>query len=179
MSPERVHIFGASGSGTTTLGKVLASRLSIRHLDADDYYWQKTDLPYGLKNPPEARVSALLSDMEAAGEWVLSGSAVSWGDAFIPLFSLAVFVTLPQEVRMQRLARRERERYGPRTEPGGDMHAQSQAFLAWAAQYDRAGLETRSREMHERWIERLPCPVARVQSLKPPEEVADDLLQYL
>lgn len=175
MSPKRIHIFGASGSGTTTLGQTLADTLSVRHLDTDDYYWQQTDPPYIVKNPPEARVSALLNDMDAADNWVLSGSVVSWGDAFIPLFSLAVFVTLPQEVRMQRLALREWERYGPRIGPGGDMHAQSQAFLAWAAQYDQAGLKTRSREMHERWIKGLPCPVARVQSLKPPEEIADDL----
>ncbi len=176
MSSTRIHIFGASGSGTTTLGKALAEKLSVKHLDADDYYWQQSNPPYTLKRPPEERVRLLLSDMTNAGEWVLSGSVVSWGETFIPLFSLAVFVTLSQEVRMQRLERRERARYGSRIEAGGDMHAQSQAFLAWAAQYDTADMNMRSREMHERWLEKLPCPVVRVQTSKSPEEIADDLL---
>ena len=108
----------------------------MRHFDADDYYWQQTDPPYILKRPPEERVRALVRDMSGADEWVLSGSVVSWGDAFIPLFSLAIFVTLPHEVRVRRLERREKERYGSRIGVDGDMYVQSQAFLAWAAQYD-------------------------------------------
>jgi hypothetical protein len=65
-----------------------------------------------VKYPPEERVRSLSADMEEARSWVLSGSIVSWGDALIPLFSLAVFVTLPKEVRMRRLAAREQARYG-------------------------------------------------------------------
>jgi adenylate kinase family enzyme len=39
--PVRVHIFGASGSGTTTLGRTLAERLGVRFFDGDDYFWER------------------------------------------------------------------------------------------------------------------------------------------
>jgi adenylate kinase family enzyme len=179
MNEHRIHIFGASGSGTSSLGSVLAAELSIRFFDADDYYWQDTDPPYTVKHLPEERVRTLSADMEEARSWVLSGSIVSWGDAFIPLFSLAVFVTLPKEVRMRRLAARERVRYGSRIEVGGDRRAATEAFLNWAEQYDSAGPEMRSRSLHEEWIKRLPCPVLRVESVKPPEELAGRIIGHL
>ena len=42
---HRIHILGASGSGTTTLGRALAERLQCPHFDADDYFWVPTDPP--------------------------------------------------------------------------------------------------------------------------------------
>ena len=38
----KILIFGASGSGTTTLGKEIEKRTDFTHLDIDDYYWKKT-----------------------------------------------------------------------------------------------------------------------------------------
>ena len=34
---HRLHTLGASGSGTTTLGRALAERLQCPHFDTDDY----------------------------------------------------------------------------------------------------------------------------------------------
>jgi len=34
----RVHIVGASGSGTTTLGRALATQLGCPHVDTDDVF---------------------------------------------------------------------------------------------------------------------------------------------
>jgi adenylate kinase family enzyme len=61
---NRIHIFGASGSGTTTLGKALANRLTIAFFDSDDYYWQKTDPPYRESYPKEERAQKLLKDIK-------------------------------------------------------------------------------------------------------------------
>ena len=36
---RRIHILGAAGSGTTTLGRALAERLQCPHFDTDDYFW--------------------------------------------------------------------------------------------------------------------------------------------
>jgi hypothetical protein len=60
---------------------------------------------------------------------------------------------------MERLHRRERERFGERILPGGDMYEVSQAFLTWAASYDEGGLDIRSRRLHEEWLGTLPCPI--------------------
>ncbi len=47
----KILIFGASGSGTTTLAKELACKSNFVHLDADDYYWKQTKNPYTEKVP--------------------------------------------------------------------------------------------------------------------------------
>ena len=176
---NRIHIFGASGSGTTTLGKALANKLSIAFFDSDNYYWQKTDPPYRQSYSKEQRIQRLQTDMEGLHSWVLSGSLVSWGDVFIPLFTLAVFITLPHDLRLERLRIRETERYGSRIEAGGDMHLSSQAFLDWASSYDTAGLETRSLKSHQTWMKTLSCPILNLQSLEPTKVMVDKVMDFL
>lgn len=36
---KNIHILGASGVGTSTLGVALSKHLPHTHLDTDDYYW--------------------------------------------------------------------------------------------------------------------------------------------
>lgn len=55
---HRLHIFGASGSGTTTLGAALAQRMGVPHLESDDFYWVDCpQQPYTHKRPPAERVA--------------------------------------------------------------------------------------------------------------------------
>jgi adenylate kinase family enzyme len=156
---QRIHILGASGSGTTTLGRALAARLQCPHCDTDDYFWLPADPPYTHQRERTERAQLLMNDITAHDAWVVSGSLCGWGDVAIPLFELVVFLWVPQDVRMEHLRRRELARFGARILPGGDMYEQSQAFLAWAASYDDGGLDIRSRQLHDQWLRTLPCPI--------------------
>ena len=156
---HRIHILGASGSGTTTLGRALAERLQCPHFDTDDYFWVPTDPPYTQQRERTERAQLLMDHLTAHSAWVVSGSLCGWGDVAIPLFEFVVFLSIPPEVRMVRLRRREHERFGKRILPGGDMYEVSQAFLAWAAAYDEGGLDIRSRRRHDQWLSTLPCPI--------------------
>jgi len=49
MKNIRIHITGASGSGTTTLGIALAKKYGIKHFDTDYFYWEKTTVPFAKK----------------------------------------------------------------------------------------------------------------------------------
>ncbi|MFL6605024.1 MAG: hypothetical protein ACJ8R9_27330 [Steroidobacteraceae bacterium] len=42
----RILITGASGSGTTTFGRALATEMDWAFFDADDYYWMPSDPPF-------------------------------------------------------------------------------------------------------------------------------------
>jgi adenylate kinase family enzyme len=156
---QRIHILGASGSGTTTLGRTLAEHLQCPHFDTDDYFWVPTDPPYTQQRERTERQQLLLDDVTAHDAWVLSGSLCGWGEVAISLFELVVFLAIPQDIRMERLRQREHERFGERILPGGNMYEQSQAFLAWAASYDEGGLDIRSRQLHDRWLSTLPYPI--------------------
>jgi adenylate kinase family enzyme len=173
---HRIHLFGASGSGTTTLGRRLANALGGRHLDTDTYYWLETDPPFTEKRAPAERVAMIERDVEGQRAWVLSGSLCSWGDPLLPRFTLAVFLQLEPELRMARLLERERTRYGARVLPGGDLHVQHLAFLEWARSYDHARSPIRSLDMHERWLARLPCPVLRLDASRTVEALCAAVL---
>ena len=168
----RIHVFGASGSGTTSLGRALAAHLHYPHFDIDSYFWLPTDPPFRTKRASEERLALLQRDLDAP-TWVLSGSMVSWGDVFITRFTMAVFVYAPQEVRLERLRERERARYGERIDPGGDMHGQYREFIEWASLYDSPRTDVRSRSVHEAWTEKLRCKVVRIDGLLPTAELVD------
>jgi len=148
----RVLITGAAGSGTTTLGRALATRLGCAFFDADDYYWLPTDPPFRSKQDPAIRLSRLLQAWPIGSPGVLAGSVMNWGVELEDSFSLIVFLTVPAEIRVARLQERETQRSG-RADP---------AFLAWAAQYDQGTLEGRSRSRHEAWLAKRSCPVLRI-----------------
>jgi adenylate kinase family enzyme len=170
---HRIHVFGASGSGTTTLGAAVASAIGARSLDADAYYWFPTDPPFTHKREPADRIALIERDLAGVDDWVLTGSICSWGDAFIARFGLAVFLHLAPDVRMARLAARERARYGERIGPGGDMEAAHRAFMDWARSYDHARAPVRSLDLHERWMTGLGCPVLRLDARRSVEELRD------
>ena len=148
----RILITGASGSGTTTLGRALATRLRCAFYDADDYYWLPTNPPFQCKQDPTIRTSRLLQDLQNASTAVVAGSILNWGVELEDSFSLIVFLTLAAKIRMARLRQRETQRFG-RVDP---------AFLAWAAQYDEGLLGGRSRSKHETWLAKRRCAVLRI-----------------
>ena len=159
---KRIHIFGASGSGTTTIANMACAKLDYSHFDSDSYFWLPTSDPFTQERPQEERISLMENDLSNCGYWILSGSLTGWGDVLIPLFDLVVFVYVPQSLRMERLAKRERERYGGKMLPGGSKYEDSKTFLAWAASYDLGTQNGRSLYKHEKWLEGIGCRVIKV-----------------
>jgi adenylate kinase family enzyme len=175
MTPIRLHITGASCTGTTTLGAALALRLGVPHLDTDDYYWAPTDPPFTTKRPPEDRVRLIQAD-QAMGGWVLSGSLMGWGEPALARCERILFLTAPWEVRHARLVAREQARFGDRIAPDGDMHTIHTGFLDWASRYDDPAFTGRSRARHEDWLSRQTAPILRLDATRPPDELIGDAL---
>jgi len=175
-----VHVVGASGAGTSTLGRALAARLGATHLDTDDFFWLPTDPPFEKVGERGDRQALLAAALDRAPAWVLSGSLCGWGDVVIPRFALVVFVWLAPEVRLARLREREQQRYGAAIAPGGPRHAKYAAFMAWAARYDDSvDVTERSRVMHEAWLAALPCPVIRIEDPGDVDAHVDVILRTL
>lgn len=154
-----IHIFGASGSGTTTLGEKICRELGYTQIDTDKYFWIPTDPPFKRKRPKEERVEMMIKAVEKAENAVISGSITDWGEKLIPFFTLAVRLEMEQSIRIDRLIKREKEKYGLRIEPGGDMHRQHMEFLEWAKAYDRGGTDIRSKALHDEMQKSFPCRV--------------------
>ena len=159
----KILIFGASGSGTTTLGKELGKTMSFIHLDADDYYWEQTEPPFQKKVPLEIRNQNLKADFNKYKNVIVSGSMVSWGKEWEKSFDLAIFIYLNSHDRMERLKKRELKRYGGSLKTDKTILQNSKVFLEWAKQYDNPTFKGRSLKIHDDWIKLLNCEVLRIK----------------
>lgn len=159
---KRIHIFGASGSGTTTIAKKLCEQLGYAHFDTDSYYWHKTDVPFTSPRPVPDRLVMMTADLNGQANWILSGSLDGWGNPLIQLFDLVVFVYVPQDIRVERLKIREKQRYGDEVLFGGTRYEATNEFIEWASGYDSGLLTGRNLPRHEQWLAELPCPTLRI-----------------
>lgn len=160
----KINVFGASGAGTTFLGKSLSQGLEIKFLDADEYYWKKTVPPYLEKIPKEDRISNLKKDFYAEASVIITGSLMSWGKDWEEVFDLAFFLYLPQAIRMTRLQAREKERYGERLESDPIIRQNSAEFLAWAREYDNPDFGGKNITRHQNWMKKVKYPVIKLKN---------------
>ncbi|KOF01854.1 hypothetical protein OB69_16110 [Roseivirga seohaensis subsp. aquiponti] len=172
----KILIFGASGSGTTTLGKEIEKIAGFTHLDVDDYYWKKTDPPFQEKITLPKRNDKLKTDFERHKNVIISGSMVSWGKEWQTLFNLVVFVQINPKTRMERLQKREVERYGMKLLTDKKTQEDSRAFLEWAKQYENPNFNGRSLKIHNNWIELLDCKVIRIDGGEELQKKTDKIL---
>jgi adenylate kinase family enzyme len=152
MQTRHIHITGASGSGTTTLGRAVADRLAVPHHDTDDYFHLPTTPPFQRQRDVADRLRLMREMFLDRPDWVLSGSLSGWGDPIIPMLDLVVLLYVPTDIRLRRLLDRETRR-----------GLVDEAFIEWASHYDDGTLEGRSLPRHEAWLKTLPCPVLRLK----------------
>ena len=172
----KIHILGAAGSGTSTLGASLSKVLPHTHLDSDDYFWLTKFTEQ--RQVPERR-KMLEKDLSHFEKLILSGAVCGWGDNFKSYFDLVIFLWIPQDIRLARLQRREFQRYGNNVLVGGSKYDQSKTFLEWASLYDNAGIKVRSKTLHEQWMAELSCPILRIEEDYSAEERVNIVLDYL
>jgi adenylate kinase family enzyme len=160
----RLHIFGASGTGVSTLGEALGTALGFPYFDSDAYFWEATDPPFTVRRPPARRDARLAHDLAGHHSWLVGGSIVGWGEQWLAAFDLVVFLWLPPALRLQRLHQREHARYGARILADPSQAARTQAFLEWAAGYDDSSTGgSRTLANHTNWLARFTCPVLELR----------------
>ncbi len=144
-----IHITGASGSGTSTLGAALAAELGCSFLEVDDFLWLPTEPLYQALRAVDERLNLLLAALVRSGSAVVSGSVNGWGAEIENIFDGIVFLYVDTALRLERLHTRETQRFGQA----------NPAFLTWAGQYDEGPPEGRSLARHKAWLAARSCPV--------------------
>ncbi|MBV8255587.1 MAG: hypothetical protein JO154_23535 [Chitinophaga sp.] len=175
----KLYIFGASGSGVTTLGQALGLYLDIPYFDSDNYFWEATVPPFTVKRDPTIRNSMISRELKAVPEWIFGGSALNWGADVFPPFDLVVFLWIPAEIRMQRIKEREHARYGDALVNDAAMQAKHADFLAWAADYDHnTGIANRTLQVHEAWLQQMTVPVLALRGDMSLEERMEQIMAW-
>lgn len=129
MTTHRIYIFGALGSGTTTLAKALSAYLKTSHLEADDFYWKPTRMPFTEKHPADIRRQNLRK-LKGHGNWVLSGNSIyKWFKPIVPYFTLIIYIHLPTEIRLQRLQNTPKGHHRCLLKYDQELQTQNQPFI--------------------------------------------------
>ena len=152
--PRGIIVFGANGAGKTTLGRELARILSFKHMDIEDYYFEKAAIPYTKPRAREECEALMLADVEKHRTFVISAVIGNLGDAIPQLYELAVHISAPHELRMERVKMRSLEQYGSRVLKGGDMYEKEQEFFDF--------VDSRPLTQIDEWAKTLACPVIHV-----------------
>ncbi len=168
---QGIIVFGANGSGKSTLGRELAHLLGFKHMDIEDYHFEKSEIPYTVELSREDCLSLMLADIRKHHSFVISAVTGDFGEELQLMYDLAVFISAPKEIRMKRIVQREYERHGDRIREGGDMYEQHVRFIDFAA--------TRPLDEVERWAETLACPVIRVDGTEDYKRTAADIANRL
>ncbi len=168
-----IHIYGASGSGTSTIGKKICDELGYRFMDTDDYFWMPTNPKFTTKREKNDRLCLMKEDIKVSENVVISGSLVDWGDELIPQFTLVIRVVTDTDIRIERLHKREYQRFGSRIEAGGDMFDNHKEFIEWAKEYDTGSIDMRSKAKHDYWQQLLSCHQVIIDGAKDLDENFD------
>lgn len=140
-----IYIYGASGAGSTTLGSKIVEEYNGILIDTDDYFWSNST--------PKSRYESMLNDIKNSKSnlVVITGSFWNWDYDYSELITYIdkfVRVMLDKNIRLERLQKREEERYGDRIKQGGDLYTKHTEFIKWASFYDEGDLTTRSLASH-------------------------------
>lgn len=173
-----IHIFGASGAGTSSLGDAFHEQYHYTQLDTDDYFWLPTNPPFIKKRSAEDRISLMDQDIKQADKIVISGSLCGWGDVLVPRFDLVIRLVVSADVRMTRLQQREYQRFGERICFGGDMYDEHQKFLQWASEYDNGDRSMRSKAMHDEWQAKITCQKIVLDGTLPMNILIDEISNH-
>lgn len=119
------------------------------------------------------------NDINKSEHVVISGSLTDWGDELIPYFTLAIRIEMKRSVRIERLVNREKERYGLRIEPDGDLYQHHIEFVEWAKFYDNGGLNIRSKAMHDELEKSFPCQILYLDGEDKLEDKFEKVLKAL
>ncbi|MCL2108785.1 MAG: AAA family ATPase [Oscillospiraceae bacterium] len=167
--PKGIIVFGANGSGKTTIARELARTLDLKQIDHEDYCFEKSDIPYTVERSNEEIEALMLGDVEKFGRFVISACKGDFGDVIPQYYELAVYTEAPLELRIERVKRRGIERYGERVQKGGDMYEQQLDFVDFVA--------NRPLSEFEEWAKTLTCPVIRIDTTEISPEVAAQMIK--
>ena len=156
--PRGIIVFGPNGSGKTTLGRELAHILDFKRMDAEDYYFQESKIPYTNARSKDEVICLMFADIEKHRQFIISTVVGDLGDIIPQFYDLAVHISVPLDIRMERIKQRAYNRFGDRVRKGGDMYEQQQKFHDFVI--------SRPLSKIDQWAQTLTCPVICIDGTK-------------
>jgi len=96
----------------------------------------------------------MLGDIEKYRSFIISACTGDFSEKITQFYELAVYISAPLDIRMERVKQRDYEKYGERVSKGNNMYEQQLNFYDFVA--------NRPLSRIEQWAETLTCPVIRI-----------------
>ena len=153
---NRIIVCGGNGAGKSTLGKRLAVELGWTFKDIEEYYFPVSDMNYNYAHArtKEQVSELLLADMKEHENFILASVKGEFGSEVLKLFTCAILIEVPKELRMERVRDRSNQKFGDRMLPGGDLYEKEVQFFDM--------VEKRPEDYTTRWLETVDMPIIRV-----------------
>ncbi len=169
MSGYGICVCGLNGSGKTTLAGALARKLDFKHMDIEDYYFLPSEIPYSVSRTREEAERLLSSDMQNYHRFVFSAVDGNLSSEINVKYDLVIYLHAPLDVRMERVKKRELDKFGDRVLPDGDMYEQEQRFFDFVSK--------RNADTVEAWIETVSCPVIYLDGTRNIDDNVREIIQ--
>lgn len=170
---NRIIVCGGNGAGKSTMGRKLAEELNYKFMDIEDYYFPKTDKDYiyAAARSREEVSNLLLEDMKKYHNFILASVKGNYGDEVMSMFTCAVFISVPKDIRMKRVRDRSFQKFGDRILPDGDLYEKEKRFFDMVGQ--------RSEQDVEDWLNTVNIPIIRVDGTMPIAYNTEEIIRKL
>ena len=168
-----ILLCGLNGAGKSTIGRILAERMSWQFIDNEDLYFPKEDASYLFSNPrsKEEVIHLLEEKIEEDDRFVFAAVKGDYGEKLLKKLDYVVLIEVPKETRMERVKMRSAQKFGDRIQEKGDLADKENSWFSV--------VNSRPENFVTEWLERVPCPVIRIDGTAPVEENVNYLLQKL
>ncbi len=161
---NKIIVCGGNGAGKSTLGRKLAQELGCKFMDIEDYYFppNNTNYNYSEARTKEEVTELLLQDMKRCNNLVLACVKGNYGSEVDSMFTCAILIDVPKEMRMKRVRDRSYQKFGNRMLPDGDLYEKEESFFDM--------VEQRSEKDVTEWLDTINIPVIRVDGTQTIED---------
>ena len=170
---NKIIVCGGNGAGKSTLGRKLAQELGWKFMDIEDYYFppNNTNYNYSEARTKEEVIDLLLQDMKRYNNLVLACVKGNYGPEVASMFTSAILIDVPKEIRMKRVRDRSYQKFGDRMLPGGDLYEKEERFFDM--------VEQRSEKDVTEWLDTINIPVIRVDGTQTIEDNCETITSML
>ncbi|MDL2205738.1 hypothetical protein LJC33_02365 [Eubacteriales bacterium OttesenSCG-928-N13] len=161
---DKIIVCGLNGAGKSTFGRSFAQALGWTFADIEDYYFPNVDAEYkfSVSRTKQEVCDMLLADMRANDNFILAAVKGDYGQDVMSMFTRAIQICVPKDIRMKRVRDRSHQKFGDRMLPGGDLHDQEEAFFAF--------VDARSEDEVHQWLAQASIPIIQLDGLNTIEE---------